>query len=147
MKKKMIKLSDHFTYGRLIRFTIPSMAMMVFTSIYGVVDGFFVSNYVGSRPFASLNLIMPFIMVMAAVGTMLGSGGSALVAVTLGAKDNKKANEIFSLIIYLLIILSLILAVAGYLTVPVAAQLLGASEAMLPYCVTMPGCVFWVCPP
>ena len=78
-----IQLSDHFTYSRMIRFTLPSIAMMIFSSVYGVVDGFFVSNYVGGTPFAALNLVMPFIMIMAAVGFMFGTGGSALVAVKL----------------------------------------------------------------
>ena len=81
--KDIIKLSDHFTYRRLIRFTLPSIAMMIFTSIYGVVDGIFVSNYVGETSFASLNLIMPYIMIFSAIGLMFGTGGSALVAMTL----------------------------------------------------------------
>ena len=75
-----IKLSDHFTYGRIIRFTLPSIAMMIFTSIYGVVDGFFVSNYVGKTPFAAVNFIYPFLMILGAFGFMLGTGGNALVA-------------------------------------------------------------------
>lgn len=91
-----IRLSDHFTYTRLLRFTLPPIMMMIFTSIYGVVDGFFVSNFVGATPFAALNLIMPYIMIFSAVGFMLGSGGSALVAVTLGTGNKKRANEIFS---------------------------------------------------
>ena len=88
--KKTIKLSDNFTYGRLLRFTLPSIAMMIFTSIYSVVDGIFVSNYVGQTPFAALNLIMPFIMIFSAVGLMFGTGGSALIAFTLGIGDKKK---------------------------------------------------------
>lgn len=91
-----IQLSDHFSYGKLIRFTIPSIAMMIFTSIYGVVDGFFVSNFAGKTPFAAVNLIMPFAMIMGALGFMLGTGGSALVAKTLGEGDREKANRIFS---------------------------------------------------
>ncbi len=130
-----IQLSDHFTYGKLIRFTIPSIAMMIFTSIYGVVDGFFVSNYVGGTPFASLNLIMPAIMIMAAIGFMFGTGGSALVAFTLGTGDKKKANGIFSLIIYLLIGAGLILSVISVIIARPAAILLGASENMVDYCV------------
>ncbi|MEE8826522.1 MAG: MATE family efflux transporter [Eubacteriales bacterium] len=131
-----IQLSDHFTYRRLIRFTLPSILMMIFTSIYGVVDGFFVSNYVGTTPFASLNLIMPFIMLFAAIGFMLGSGGSALTALTLGKGDPERANEIFSLVIYTCIVLATICAVVGFITVPKVAVLLGASDTMLPYCVT-----------
>ncbi len=130
-----IQLSDHFTYGKLIRFTIPSIAMMIFTSIYGVVDGFFVSNYVGATPFAALNLIMPAIMIMAAIGFMFGTGGSALVAFTLGTGDKRKANEIFSLIIYLLIGIGLILTVLSLIIARPVSMLLGATENMLDYCV------------
>ena len=100
-----IQLSEHFTYRKLLRFTLPSVIMMVCTSIYGVVDGVFVSNFVGSDAFAAVNLIMPFLMVLGAAGFMLGTGGSALVAYTLGAGSEKRANEIFSLLIYVLIVL------------------------------------------
>lgn len=130
-----IQLSDHFTYSKLIRFTLPSIAMMIFSSIYGVVDGFFVSNYVGTTPFAALNLIMPFMMIIAAVGFMFGTGGSALVSFTLGCGENKKANEIFSLIIYLLIGLGIVFSIIGFIAVPQVARLLGATERMLDYCV------------
>ena len=99
-----IKLSDHFTLKKLIQFTLPSIIMMVFTSIYGVVDGYFISNFAGSTEFASVNFIFPFIQVLGAVGFLVGSGGSALVAKTFGEKDNKKANEIFSLLVYVVII-------------------------------------------
>ena len=112
-KRDEIRLSDHFTYGRLIRFTLPSIAMMIFTSIYGVVDGIFVSNFVGETPFAALNLIMPYIMIFSAVGFMLGTGGSALVAFTLGTGDRKRANEIFSLLVYVLIALGALFTVVG----------------------------------
>lgn len=134
-EKQEIKLSDHFTYGRLIKFTLPSIAMMIFTSIYGVVDGIFVSNYVGETPFAALNLIMPFVMIFSAVGFMFGAGGSALVAMTLGMGDKKKANEIFSLIVYLLIGIGAVFTVVGRVFAKDAAVLLGADEEMLPYCV------------
>lgn len=90
-----IQLSDHFTYGRLLRFTLPSIVMMIFTSIYGVVDGFFISNYVGKTPFAAVNFIMPFLMILGALGFMFGTGGSALVAMTVGEGDRKRANRIF----------------------------------------------------
>ncbi|MCR4673338.1 MAG: MATE family efflux transporter [Lachnospiraceae bacterium] len=133
--KEEIRLSDHFTYGRLLRFTLPSIAMMIFTSIYGVVDGIFVSNYVGETPFAALNLIMPYIMLFTAVGTMFGTGGSALVAFTLGAGDRKKANEIFSLILYFVTGLGALFMVIGIVFAEPASKLLGADEAMLPYCV------------
>ena len=90
--KKPIQLSDHFSYGKMIRFTLPSICMMIFTSIYGIVDGFFVSNYVGSVPFAALNLAMPFIMILSAFGFMFGSGGTALVSMRLGMGEKKRAN-------------------------------------------------------
>ena len=90
-----IQLSEHFNYGKLLRFTFPSMVMMMFTSIYGVVDGVFVSNFVGSQSFAAVNLIMPFLMILGAIGFMVGTGGSALVACTLGMGHIKRANEIF----------------------------------------------------
>ena len=130
-----IQLSEHFTYRKLLRFTLPSMVMMVFTSIYGVVDGVFVSNFVGSASFAAVNLIMPFLMILGAVGFMLGAGGSALVAFTLGAGDEKRANEIFSLLIYVLIGLGAALTVGGILFMEPMARLLGADETMLPICV------------
>ena len=130
-----IQLSEHFTYRKLLRFTLPSMVMMVFTSIYGVVDGVFVSNFVGSASFAAVNLIMPFLMILGAVGFMLGAGGSALVAFTLGTGDEKRANEIFSLLIYVLIGLGAVFTVGGILFMEPMARFLGADEAMLPVCV------------
>ena len=133
--KQEIRLSDNFTYGKLMKFTLPSIAMMIFTSIYSVVDGVFVSNYVGQTPFAALNLIMPFIMIFSAVGLMFGTGGSALVAFTLGLGDKKKANELFSLIVYILIGIGFIFMIVGITLAEPAAKLLGASDAMLPYCV------------
>ena len=130
-----IQLSEHFTYRKLLRFTLPSMVMMVFTSIYGVVDGVFVSNFVGSASFAAVNLIMPFLMILGAVGFMLGAGGSALVAFTLGTGNEKRANEIFSLLIYVLIGLGAAFTVAGILFMEPMARFLGADETMLPICV------------
>ena len=130
-----IQLSEHFTYRKLLRFTLPSMVMMVFTSIYGVVDGVFVSNFVGSASFAAVNLIMPFLMILGAVGFMLGAGGSALAAFTLGTGDEKRANEIFSLLIYVLIGLGAVFTVGGILFMEPMARFLGADEAMLPVCV------------
>lgn len=91
----MTGLADHFTYGRLLRFTMPSIIMMIFTSIYGIVDGFFVSNFVGKTPFAAVNFIMPVLMILGCVGFMFGTGGSALISKTRGEGDEKKANEIF----------------------------------------------------
>ena len=131
-----IQLSEHFTYSKLLKFTLPSMVMMVFTSIYGVVDGVFVSNYVGSESFAAVNLIMPFLMILGAVGFMLGSGGSALVSYTLGTGDSKRANEIFSLLIYVLIGLGAVFTVGGILFLAPMSRFLGADETMLPICVS-----------
>lgn len=130
-----IQLSEHFTYGKLLKFTFPSIIMMVFTSIYGVVDGVFVSNFVGSESFAAVNLIMPFLMILGAIGFMLGTGGSALVAFILGTGDGQKANRVFSLMVYVLIVLGGIFMVGGILFMKPMARLLGADEAMLPVCV------------
>lgn len=132
MKKKApIQLSDHFTYRRLLRFTMPSICMMIFTSIYGVVDGFFVSNYAGKTPFAAINLIMPFLMILSTVGFMFGTGGSAIVAKTLGEGKREKANQYFSLFVYVAAVLSILLAVLGILFARPIAHLLGAQGAML----------------
>ena len=120
-----IQLSEHFTYGKLLRFTLPSIVMMAFSSIYGVVDGVFVSNFVGADPFAAVNLIMPFLMILGAVGFMLGTGGSALVAYMLGVGNERKANETFSLLIYVLITLGAIFTVFGLLFLESVARLLG----------------------
>ncbi len=130
-----IKLSDHFTYKKLIRFVIPSIVMMIFTSIYGVVDGLCVSNFVGKTPFAALNLIMPFIMILGAVGFMIGTGGSALVAKTLGEGDRLRADRYFTMLIMLDIIAGVLLAVTGILFIQPVAVLLGANETLLPHCV------------
>lgn len=130
-----IQLSEHFTYGKLLKFTFPSIIMMVFTSIYGVVDGVFVSNFVGSESFAAVNLIMPFLMILGAIGFMLGTGGSALVAFILGTGDGQKANRVFSLMVYVLIVLGGVFMVGGILFMEPMARLLGADEAMLPVCV------------
>lgn len=131
-----IQLSEHFTYRKLLRFTLPSVIMMVCTSIYGVVDGVFVSNFVGSDAFAAVNLIMPFLMMLGAVGFMLGTGGSALVAYTLGAGSEKRANEIFSLLIYVLIGLGAVFTIGGIAFLTPMSRLLGADETMLPVCVS-----------
>ena len=96
--KDVIQLSDHFTLPRLMRFCLPSIVMMVFTSIYGVVDGYFVSNFVGKTAFASVNLVMPFLMILGGVGFMIGTGGSALVAKCLGEKNEEQARRVFSMI-------------------------------------------------
>ena len=130
-----IQLSDHFTYGRLIRFVIPSVAMMIFTSIYGVVDGLFVSNFVGKTPFAAVNFIMPFCMILGAFGFMFGTGGTALVAKTLGEGKEEKANQIFSLLIYVALAVGILLALFGIVFVKPIALKLGAEASLLEYCV------------
>lgn len=127
----MIQLSDHFSYKKLLKFTIPSIAMMIFTSIYGIVDGFFVSNFAGDIPFKAVNLIMPFLMILGTVGFMFGTGGTAIVAKTFGEKDSKKANEYFSLFVYVTFILGLLFAILGIIFMPQVASLLGAKGAIL----------------
>ena len=128
--KNRIQLSDHFTYGRLIRFTLPSIGMMIFMSIYGVVDGFFVSNYAGKTPFAAINLIYPLLSIFSTVGFIFGTGGSALVAKAFGEGDREKGNRYFSLFVYVCLVLGAIFAVVGILFVPYAATALGATGAM-----------------
>lgn len=130
-----IKLSDHFNYHRLIRFVFPSIIMMVFTSIYGVVDGLFVSNFVGKTAFAAINLVIPFLMILGGVGFMIGTGGSALVAKTLGEGKEESAQRIFTMMVILTIILGVGLSVIGILFMEPISILLGASEAMLRDCV------------
>ena len=93
IKRNKIQLSDHFTYFKLIRFVLPSIGMMVFTSVYGIVDGLFVSNVVGKTAFASINLVMPVEMIVGAIGFMIGTGGAALVAKTLGEQRRDRANQ------------------------------------------------------
>lgn len=126
-----IRLSDHFTYGRLLRFTFPSVIMLVFTSIYGVVDGFFVSNYAGKTPFAAVNFIMPLLMILGCAGFMFGTGGSALIAKRLGEGKKEKANELFSLIVYTSIICGVVLAFLGFACIRPAASLMGAKGRLL----------------
>ena len=130
-----IQLSDHFTYRKLFRFTLPSIVMMVFTSIYGVVDGYFISNYAGKTAFSSVNLVMPFIMILGGMGFMIGTGGTALVSVVLGQKDHERANRYFSMMIYLTVIMGVILSVLGFTFMKSIAALLGATEEMLADCV------------
>lgn len=130
-----IQLSDHFSYGKLIKFTLPSIAMMIFTSIYGIVDGFFVSNFAGKTPFAAVNLIMPVLMILGTVGFMFGTGGTAIVAKTYGEGDREKANSYFSLFVYLAFGLGVLLAVAGILFTRPIASFLGATGELLENCV------------
>ena len=130
-----IQLSDHFTYRKLLRFTLPSIVMMVFTSIYGVVDGFFVSNFVGKTPFAAVNFIMPFLMILGPIGFMLGAGGSALISRTMGEGDEGKARQLFSMLVYVTAAAGVAIAVVGILVLRPVAMWLGARGAMLEGCV------------
>lgn len=134
--KKEIQLSDHFGYRRLLRFTVPSVLMMVVTSIYGVVDGFFISNFVGKTPFAAVNFIMPFLMVVGALGFMFGTGGSALIAKMMGAGDTERARSTFSLLTYITVLSGVILAVLSILLLRPIARGLGAQGQMLEDAVT-----------
>ena len=131
-----IQLSEHFTYGKLLRFTMPSIVMMVFTSIYGVVDGIFVSNFAGKTSFAAINLIFPYLMMFGTLGFMVGTGGTALISNTLGMGDRKKANELFSLLTYVCVIGGIVLTVISLLFLRPVAILLGAEGEMLEDCVT-----------
>lgn len=131
----MIKLSNHFTYSKLIRFTLPSIGMMTFTSIYCIVDGFFVSNFAGDIPFKALNLIFPFLMILGTVGFMFGTGGTAIVAKKMGEGDNQKANEYFSLFVYLTFVLGIIFEILGIIFIRPIAILLGATGELLENCV------------
>ncbi len=130
-----IQLSEHFDYRKLLRFTLPSIIMMIFTSIYGVVDGFFISNFVGKTPFAAINLIMPFLMIFGAIGFMIGTGGSALVAMKLGEGKNKEANEIFSLLVYVTIGAGILITVVGLALLRPVSIALGAEGEMLTCCI------------
>ena len=131
-----ISISEHFNYRKLFKFTLPSVLMMIFTSLYGVVDGFFVSNFAGKTPFAAVNFIMPFLMILGAVGFMLGTGGGALISKTLGEGDNYKAKKLFSLIVYTTVVFGIVLGGTGIAVVRPVAALLGAEGEMLEGCVT-----------
>ena len=130
-----IQLSDHFSYKMLLRFVLPSIVMMVFTSIYGVVDGLFVSNFVGKTPFAAVNLVMPFIMIFGGIGFMFGTGGSALVAKTMGEGDKARANQYFTMMIAATLICGVIISVVGVIYMEPISVFLGADEEMLADCV------------
>ena len=133
--KMKIQLSDHFTYKMLLRFVLPSIIMMVFTSIYGVVDGLFVSNFVGKTPFAAVNLVMPFIMIFGGIGFMFGTGGSALVAKTMGEGDKHRANQYFTMMIIMTLICGIIISIVGVIYMEPISVFLGADEEMLADCV------------
>ena len=131
-----IKLSDHFTYRRLIRFILPSVAMMIFTSVYSVVDGFFVSNFAGKTPFAAVNIIFPFLMILATIGFMFGTGGTAIVAKTFGEGDPERANRYFSLFVYTSFILGCVFAILGLIFIRPISEMMGADGELLRCCVT-----------
>ena len=132
---KNIRLSDHFTYSKLLRFTLPSIVMMVFTSIYGVVDGLFVSNFVGKTAFASVNLVMPFVMILGGMGFMIGTGGTALVSKILGQGDPDTANRTFSMMVLFTLALGIVLSAAGIVFMRPVSRFLGATDAMMDDCV------------
>ncbi len=131
----IIHLSDHFTYPKLLHFTFPSIIMMIFTSIYGVVDGLFVSNFVGKTAFASVNLVMPFLMVLGGIGSMFGTGGGALISKTLGEGDEERAHRYFTMMVRLMLIVGLLLSAAGILLIRPVSYLFGATDAMIGDCV------------
>ena len=135
MKKTQIQLSDHFTYQKLLRFVLPSIVMMVFTSIYGVVDGLFVSNFAGKTPFAAINLVMPFIMVLGGIGFMIGTGGTALVSKVLGEGEPEKAKRYFTMMILFTLLVGAVLTVFGVTMMKKVARFLGATDEMLHDCV------------
>lgn len=130
-----IQLSDHFTTRKLLRFTFPSIVMMIFTSVYIVVDGFFVSNFVGKTAFAAVNFIMPYLLLLGALGFMFGTGGSALIAKSMGEGDSEKAQAQFSLFVYVALAGGIVLMMLGLLGLRPVAMLLGAEGAMLEDCV------------
>ena len=132
----MIQLSDHFDCKRLLRFTAPSIIMLIFTSIYGVVDGFFVSNFVGKTAFTAVNFIMPVLIILGCVGFMFGTGGGALIAITMGAGHKEKADQLFSMLIYVSIACGIVLTGAGLLFLRPLLSLLGARGQMLEDCIT-----------
>ena len=130
-----VKLSDHFDFKRLLKFVLPSIIMMIFASIYSIVDGFFVSNFVGKEAFTAVNLIMPALMIISGIGFIFGTGGSAIVSKTLGEGDEKRARKYFSLIVYAAIVLGIILSAIGFAVIGKVAELLGAKGAVYDYCV------------
>ena len=130
-----IRLSDHFTYRRILRFTLPSVLMMIYTSIYGIVDGFFVSNFVGKIPFAAVNFIIPFMMILAAVGFMIGTGGTAVVSKAMGEGKSEDAKKYFTFLVAALAVAGTALAVLGVITIGPVCRLLGVEGELLECCV------------
>lgn len=132
----MTELSGHFNLKRLLGFTLPSVIMLIFTSVYGIVDGYFVSNYAGKTPFAAVNFIMPVLMILGCIGFMFGTGGGALIAKTMGEGESKKANEIFTLIVAVSAACGVVLSVLGIIFLPRLAELFGADGQLLENSVT-----------
>lgn len=130
-----LQLSGHFTYRRLLRFVISPILMIICTAVYGVVDGFFISNYVGKVPFAAVNLVMPVDMLPVAIGFMIGEGGNAIISKKLGEGKGRLANQYFSLLVYTAAVIGLLLSLAGCSMMPQIADMLGANEQLKPYCV------------
>lgn len=135
MAKNNIQLSDHFNYRHLLRYTVPSILMLIFTSVYSVVDGFFVSNFAGKTPFAAVNFIMPLLMILGCAGFMFGTGGGAIIAKTMGVGDIQKANELFSMIVYAAAACGIALAAFGILFLHPIASLMGADGELLENCI------------
>lgn len=126
-----IQLSDHFTYKRLLRFVLPSILMIMCTSVYSIVDGFFVSNFVGTTPFAAINLTFPVLMAVASIGFMAGTGGSAVVSKTMGEGNRERANEYFTMIIAALFGGAVVLSVIGFIMARPITMALGATQEEL----------------
>lgn len=137
-----IKLSDHFTYKRLLRFVLAPVLMMIFTSLYSVVDGFFVSNFAGKTPFAAVNLIMPVMMGIGTIGFMIGTGGSALVSKTLGEGKHGQANRYFSMLVYTALIVGALFSAAGFIFIRPISEALGATGELLENCVAYGSILF-----
>ena len=130
-----VGLGEHFSYKKLFRFVLPSIVMMIFTSIYGIVDGIFVSNIVGSNAFASVNFVMPVLMIIGAIGFMVGTGGSALVSLTIGQGHQKKANEYFSLLVYFLLAIGIVVSLLVFIFVDKMVRWLGADATIVNNCI------------
>lgn len=131
----MIQLSEHFNYRKLIRFTMPSIMMLILTSMYSIVDGFFVSNFVGKTPFAAVNFAMPLLMILGCMGFMFGTGGGALIAKTMGEGNTKKANELFSLIVYAALICGIVITILGFIFFRPLLSIMGADGELIENCV------------
>lgn len=130
-----IQLSDHFTYRRLFRFVLPSILMIICTSVYSIVDGFFVSNFVGKTPFAAINLVMPVLMAVGTIGFMIGTGGSAIVSKAMGEGKKEQASQYFSMLIYTSFIFGVVISIAGFLFMRPISEALGATGELLENCV------------